>query len=213
MPRVQKTLASLFLILATVAYAGEVLDNAAVIRLVRSGLGSDIVSLKIEQSAARFDLSTDALIALKNAGVPDPVIKAMLMKSDTPPAPAPPPQPVTGVPPCTTLQYFTLGTSGWDWVPASLCVTEAVITVDEQNVPLERVVAHCLAKASLLSFGGSMYRGENQEWWFTDGKDTYKFRGKDDEIKAIADFLVRKHPASKHGSCTDRSIHALFGRQ
>jgi len=209
---VQK-LASLLLILATVAHASEVLDNAAVIRMVRSGLGSDIVTLKIEQSAAHFDLSTDGLIALKNAGVPDPVIKAMLLKSDTPASPATPPQPASGAPPCSTVKYFTLGTNGWDWVPASLCATESAIAIDEQNVPLERVVAHCLARTSLLSFGGSTYRGENQEWWFTDGKDTYKFRGKDDEIKAIADFLVRRHPASKHGSCTERSIHALFDRQ
>jgi hypothetical protein len=201
------------LILATVAHAGEVLDNAAVIRMVRSGLGSDVVTLKIEQSAARFDLSTDGLIALKIAGVPDPVIKAMLIKGDTSPKPVAPPQPASEVLPCSTVKYYTLGSNGWDWVPASLCVTEAAIAVDEQSIPLDRVVAHCVAKTSLLSFGGTTYRGENQEWWFTDGKDTHKFRWRDDEIKAISDFLVRRHPAARHGSCSERSIHALFDRR
>jgi hypothetical protein len=207
-------IASLVLLIAAIANSAEVLDNAAVIRMVQSGLGSDVITLKIEQSAGRFDVSTEGLIALKNAGVSDAVIKAILLKGDTPlpPAPVAPPQPASDVPPCIKVSYYTLGSNGWDWVPAGLCVTATVLSLDEQDVSFEQVVAQCMAKTTALTFGGSTYRDAAQEWWFTDGKDTYKLRGKEAEIKAISDFLVRKHPGSKHGSCSERSIHSLFAR-
>ena len=67
--------------------AVEILDNAAVIRLVSAGLGADVIALKIEHSQAAFDTSTDGLIALKEAHVPDVVIRAMLLKGSEP-APA-----------------------------------------------------------------------------------------------------------------------------
>jgi hypothetical protein len=56
----------------------EVLTNDSVVALVRAGLGPDAVAAKIATSATSFDLSTDALIALKQANVPDAVIAAML---------------------------------------------------------------------------------------------------------------------------------------
>src|SRR5260221_2545320 len=74
---------TLFL-LATPLVAAEVLDNAAVIRLVSAGLGGDVIVLKIEQSQVAFDTSTDGLIALKEAHVPDVVIRAMLLKASEP---------------------------------------------------------------------------------------------------------------------------------
>src|SRR5258708_37391827 len=119
---------TLFL-LATPLLAAEVLDNAAIIRLVSAGLGGDVIVLKIEQSQVTFDTSTDGLIALKEAHVPDLVIRAMLLKGSepapataapsahypTPPAspplspgpsppatPTPPSQPPSPAPPPTT---------------------------------------------------------------------------------------------------------------
>ncbi len=187
-------LASLLLLLAVTTYADEVLDNAAVIRLAQAGLGADIVALKVEQSPAHFDVSTDGLIALKAAGVPDVVIRAMLMKTSTPKATT------SDGARCANVKYYTLGNNGWNWVPASLCTAASGVSVDEQSIPLDRIAAHCFAKASLFALGDTTYRNEEQEWWFTDGKDVYKFRGKQDETKAIADFIVQKHPSSKHGS-------------
>src|ERR1700682_4080267 len=73
-------LALLFLTSSVVA--GEALDNAAVLRLVASGLSADIIVLKIERSQTRFDTSTDGLIALKDARVPDVVIRAMILRGD-----------------------------------------------------------------------------------------------------------------------------------
>ena len=62
----------------------ETLDNAAVIQLVEVGLGEEAIVAKIGATASNFDVSTDQLIALKNAGVPTGVIAAMIEKSNAP---------------------------------------------------------------------------------------------------------------------------------
>lgn len=62
--------------------ADEVLDNAAVVKMVRAGLSPEVIELKVKSSAGRYDVTADGLIALKNAGVPDSVMAAMLRKSD-----------------------------------------------------------------------------------------------------------------------------------
>lgn len=68
--------------LLAIAFAGsacaEVLTNDTVIALARAGLGAETVIAKINSSANTFDLSTDQLIKLKQAQVPDAVIAAML---------------------------------------------------------------------------------------------------------------------------------------
>jgi hypothetical protein len=58
-----------------------------VISLVRAGLGPEAIQAKIAESRGSFDTSTNALIALKQAGVPDGVIAAMLKRSSSAVAP------------------------------------------------------------------------------------------------------------------------------
>ena len=58
--------------------AAETLNNNAVIGLVRAGIGNEAVIAKIKATDGKYDLSTDDLIALKNAGVPGDVIAAMI---------------------------------------------------------------------------------------------------------------------------------------
>ncbi len=58
--------------------SAETLDNAKVIELSKVGLGDEAVIAKIKASAAQYDTNTDALIALKNAGVSSAVIAAMI---------------------------------------------------------------------------------------------------------------------------------------
>ena len=70
-------------------------SNKDVIKLVKLELGDDVVIGKIKQAAdVAFDLSTDGLVQLKQAGVSSRVITAMLEKT-TPPA-APPSMPDAG---------------------------------------------------------------------------------------------------------------------
>jgi hypothetical protein len=54
------------------------LTNADIVRLSKSGLAESVVISAIEANDSRFDVSADALIALKNAGVSQKIIEAML---------------------------------------------------------------------------------------------------------------------------------------
>jgi|tagenome__1003787_1003787.scaffolds.fasta_scaffold20934416_1 hypothetical protein len=56
----------------------ETLHNTSVVQLVRAGIGNDAVIAKIKATPGKYDLSTDDLIALKDAGVPGDVIAAMI---------------------------------------------------------------------------------------------------------------------------------------
>lgn len=201
----------LVLLLATSLYADETLDNAAVVRMVRAGLSIDVVMTKIAQSPAAFDTSVDALITLKSDGVPDPVIKAMLMKTPAAAAPAPAsaptPAPMQTTPPragsvCVHMQYYTLEARGWNWKQAELCANGAGIDVDEQNIPYERVTTHCFVLSALP-------RAE-QEWWFSDGTDIHKFRARGNELQTISDFVSRTRSGIVHGSCGDRAVRKLL---
>jgi len=58
--------------------APAVMTNRSVIRLVQAKISDDIIIAKINKSKTNFDTSDDALVALKNAGVSDRVIAAML---------------------------------------------------------------------------------------------------------------------------------------
>jgi hypothetical protein len=68
----------LLLGLSTAALAQETMTNAEVISLTKAGLASSVIIGKIRTSKTSFDLSTDALISLKQNGVGDDVVAAML---------------------------------------------------------------------------------------------------------------------------------------
>jgi hypothetical protein len=67
--------------------AQEVLTNDSVINMVKAGLAEGIIIQKIRTSQQKFDTSTDALVKLKAARVPDKVIEAMI-SGGAPPAAA-----------------------------------------------------------------------------------------------------------------------------
>ncbi|HEX3920249.1 MAG TPA: hypothetical protein VHW60_23155 [Caulobacteraceae bacterium] len=70
-------LAALSILAATPAMA-ETLTNDTVIELVKAGLGPEAIVAKIKTSDVKFDMSTDQMVSLKQQGVPDAVIAAML---------------------------------------------------------------------------------------------------------------------------------------
>jgi hypothetical protein len=61
--------------------SGEVLTNEKVVTMVKAGLPNSIIVNKIHASKSSFDTSTDELIRLKNAKVPDDIINAMVESS------------------------------------------------------------------------------------------------------------------------------------
>ncbi|MFL6246856.1 MAG: hypothetical protein ACJ74H_12575 [Thermoanaerobaculia bacterium] len=76
------------------------LGNADVLKLVKAGLSVETIEAKISASATDFDTSTDALVSLANAGVPDRVIRAMIEQQDAAAVPpVPPVPPVAPIPP------------------------------------------------------------------------------------------------------------------
>lgn len=56
----------------------EVITNAEIISLSKAGLDKAVIINKIHSSKTNFDLSTDELIKLKQAGIADDVVSAML---------------------------------------------------------------------------------------------------------------------------------------
>jgi len=214
-------LMTVLLFLALPLSAFEVLDNAAVVRMVGAGLGTDVIVLKIERSEASFDTTTDSLIALKNAHVPDAVIRAMLIKGDAvPPSPAPriaPPIPAPPAPPgsgdniCANVKFYTTGNEGPAWVPSNVCVGPNSVSVDEQPIPLADVAVQCTSKPGILAMGGSLLRGD-QEWWISDAKETLKFRGKQEDLDRLAAALKQSRRDIPSGSCSDREVRKRLVR-
>ncbi len=97
--RTRRTLLTVAAVLALLAispllFAQEVLNNDAVIKLLKAGLSDDLIVATINASPGKYDTSADALIALRNAGADSKVISAVLMKS----RPGPPPPPAVPIP-------------------------------------------------------------------------------------------------------------------
>lgn len=75
-----KKSAAVFALLLSVASpaSAETLTNRAIIALSASGIGDEAIVAKIQSSDAKFDLSTEQMLALKKKGVSGPVIAAMI---------------------------------------------------------------------------------------------------------------------------------------
>ena len=72
--------AAVFVLLSLAAsgFAQDTMTNEEVISLTKAGLANSIIVSKIRTSKTNFDMSTDALIRLKQSGVGDEVVTAML---------------------------------------------------------------------------------------------------------------------------------------
>jgi hypothetical protein len=76
--------AVLFLAVLPILTAQQALNNDSIIKLVKAGLSEDLVISTISASPGTYDTSASGLIALKQAGVSDKVVEAVLVKSATP---------------------------------------------------------------------------------------------------------------------------------
>ena len=84
-------LAGLCLLLTSVMFAQQTLNNDAVLKLVKSGLSDELIITTIKASPGTYDTSPNGLIALKKGGASDKVVEAIVMKANggasaTPPA-------------------------------------------------------------------------------------------------------------------------------
>jgi len=78
-------------LVVNVARAQQVMDNAAVLKLEKAGLGDDLIVSTINGQPGHYSLSTDDMISLKQSGVSDKVISAMVSKNAGASAVAPTP--------------------------------------------------------------------------------------------------------------------------
>lgn len=65
-------------VFATVVFAQHVLDNDAVLKLVKAGVSERIILAIVRNQPGTYSLATDDLIRLKNSGVPDAIVAAMI---------------------------------------------------------------------------------------------------------------------------------------
>jgi hypothetical protein len=80
-------LAVLPLMICPFLVAQQAMNNDAVTRMEKAGLSDDVIVATINASQGSYDTSADGLVALKNAGVTDKVISAVVAKAS---ASAPP---------------------------------------------------------------------------------------------------------------------------
>lgn len=126
----------------------EVLTNSNVVKLFKAGLGDEIILAKIQSSACRFDISGDALISLKSAGLSGDVIKAMINKTESKNNTASPVANIT-----TEKKVLAAGNS----VPEP-DIINAVYFYDKSLhsiKPLERNTAALKSQTVALGYGGA----------------------------------------------------------
>lgn len=78
---------------AVAMFAQQVLDNEAVLKLVKAGLSEDVVLGMVHNQPGRYSTSADDVITLKRAGVSDRIIEAMVSKGGSAASPAAMPSP------------------------------------------------------------------------------------------------------------------------
>lgn len=86
--------AALFVSLTLAAFGQEPLTNASIEKMTKAGLGESVIVSMVQNQPGKYDLSTDAIIALKTEGVSEKVLAAMAAKNAAP-APAAAAKPAT----------------------------------------------------------------------------------------------------------------------
>lgn len=75
------TLLAVLILNSSNAQKQETLTNYSIMSLVKKGLSSSVIVSKIKQSICNFDVSTDALVFLKDNSVTDDIVNAMIEKT------------------------------------------------------------------------------------------------------------------------------------
>jgi len=70
-----------FLIVYPLLLAQQTLSNDLVVQLMKAGFSEDLIITLINRSQGSYDVSVDGLIALKNAGVSNKEIWAIVAKA------------------------------------------------------------------------------------------------------------------------------------
>lgn len=91
MRRSAVTIGLFVIFMFSIAFAAETLTNDAIVTMVKGGVGEDLLIAKVRTSEGKYDLSPGGILSLKNAGVSEAIIKAMVEASAPPLVPQPRP--------------------------------------------------------------------------------------------------------------------------
>ena len=152
--------ALLFLAFTSLLTAQQALKNDSVIKMVKAGLTDDAIVATINANPGAFDASPDGLIALKQAGVSNKVIDAIVAKSTAsapdsappdaaPSAPAPPQ--FAPLPPGVDNIGAYYKDSGGNWQPLP-----AEVVIFQSGGLVKHVASAGLMKEDLNGLVGGM---------------------------------------------------------
>jgi hypothetical protein len=156
--------ALLFLAFTSLLTAQQALNNDSVIKMVKAGLTDDAIVATINANPGAFDASPDGLIALKQAGVSNMVIDAIVAKStasapdsappdaSAPAQPEPPAQPqFAPLPPGVDNIGAYYKDSGGNWQPLP-----AEVVIFQSGGLVKHVASAGLVKEDLNGLVGGM---------------------------------------------------------
>jgi hypothetical protein len=86
--RAARRVTFLMVFLGSLMIAQESLDNAAIVKMAKAGLGEDVIVSMVQNQPGNYELTPDTLVSLKNDGVSDKVLAAMAAKNAAPPTPS-----------------------------------------------------------------------------------------------------------------------------
>lgn len=110
----------LYLALCAAAFAQQVLTNESVEKMAKARLGDDVIVSMIQSQAGHYEVTPEALIALKKKGISDKVLAALAAKSNTNPTPSAPPAtaaPAVAVDPYEELDIGVYRKVRLTWTP------------------------------------------------------------------------------------------------
>lgn len=194
----------IFIVMAAVSppAAQQALTNDDVMEMLRAGLPDSVIVAKIRTSPSRFDLGTDALIALKRAGASERVLEAVLAAA----------APSTSPPPSATAPALPAapGIPGMPSLPGAMGLMGGTVShlVGEQRREIP-------ATAGQLSFSETLF-GQRQEMVFPGRRARYRIADRRPVFLSTAGdlLLVRLRPGA---SLDDRNLETgssnmLFSR-
>jgi hypothetical protein len=132
----------------------EVIDNQSIIEMYKAGFSKDLVLSKIDNSECHFNTSTQGLIDLKKAHVPESIISAMMKQGDKKGA-VKPTTPTTATVQ-TTTETKVAQTKSNGPVPdlEILNLIHAWNKGNNQTLALEKTTAQMKSKTKALGYGG-----------------------------------------------------------
>jgi hypothetical protein len=81
--KIKHWLAALSFVLSAVAVAQQALTNDSIVKMVKAGLGEDVIVSMIQGQPGSYTVTPDAMLALKQGGVTDREMAAMVTKGTT----------------------------------------------------------------------------------------------------------------------------------